>query len=344
MELKGLSREEVAGLLAIEDERKLLEVFKAAGETKEKIFGKEISIFAPIYLTNECVNNCLYCGFRVDNRELKRKTLSLDEILKEARVLSEQGHRRVILVSAENPKLAGAERMAEIIDTVYNETALKTITVNIAPLSRDDFRVLSTSKIWAYQSFQETYSEDQYKKLHPKLKKADYQWRVSTMERAFSSGIRHFGMGVLFGLYDYKFEVLALYDHIVDLKGRFGVYPYNISVPRLRPAIGAILRKPPYPVSDSDFKKIAAVLRLAFPTLHIALSTRESPHLRDEMVMMGITQMSAGSKTSPGGYTAPGSDYDKSQFAVDDTRTIKKVISDLKRLGLTPQVDYEVDK
>ena len=342
--MPGISRKEVEELLAVEDETRLAELFRAAGETKEKVFGKDISIFAPIYLTNECVNNCLYCGFRVDNRELKRKTLSLDEILKEAHVLGQQGHRRVILVSAENPRLAGAENIAAIAAAVYDNTALKTITVNMAPLSAEDFKILAASKVWAYQSFQETYSEDQYKKLHSKLKKADYQWRISTMDRAVSSGIIHFGMGVLFGLYDYKFEVLSLFDHIVRLNEKFGVYPYNISVPRLRPAIGALLQTPPYPVSDTDLKKAVAVLRLAFPAIHIALSTREPPRLRDEMAKIGITQMSAGSKTSPGGYTASGTDYDRSQFAIDDTRTIDEVIADLRRMGLIPRVDHEADK
>lgn len=342
--MQGISRKEVAELLAVDEETELNELFRKAGETKEKFFGKSISIFAPIYLTNECVNNCLYCGFRVDNKELKRKTLSLDEILEEALVLSRQGHRRVILVSAENPRLAGAGNIAAIAEAVYNNTALKTITVNMAPLSAEDFKILAASKVWAYQSFQETYSEDQYKNLHPKLKKADYQWRISTMERAVSSGIKHFGMGVLFGLYDYKFEVLALFDHIARLNKEFGVYPYNISVPRLRPAIGALLQKPPYPVSDTDLKKIVAVLRLAFPAIHIALSTREPSRLRDEMVKIGVSQMSAGSKTSPGGYTASGPDYDSSQFAIDDTRTIEEVITDLKGIGLAPRLDCEADK
>ncbi len=342
--MPGISRKEVAELLAVDEETELNELFSKAGETKERFFGKDISIFAPIYITNECVNNCLYCGFRVDNRELKRKTLSLDEILKEAHILEQQGHKRVILVSAENPRLASAEKIAAIAEAVYNNTALKMITVNMAPLSEAGFKVLAASKVWAYQSFQETYSEDQYKKLHPKLNKADYKRRISAMERAVSSGIKHFGMGVLFGLYDYKFEVLALFDHIVRLNEKLGVYPYNISVPRLRPAIGALLQKPPYPVSDTDFKKIVAILRLAFPAVHIALSTREPSRLRDEMVKMGITQMSAGSKTSPGGYTASGPDYDSSQFSIDDTRTVGEVIADLKGLGLVPRLYCEAGK
>lgn len=342
--LKGLSKDEIAGLLSVEDESALSEISKAAGEVKEEVFGKRISIFAPIYLTNECINNCLYCGFRVDNRLLKRRTLSLDEILKEAEVLSQQGHKRVLLVSAENSKEASAERVAEIVEAIYEKTPLKTISVNMAPLSEEDFKILNKSKIWAYQSFQETYSKSQYKKLHPKAKKADYDWRISTMERALSSGIRHIGMGFLFGLYDYKFEVLALVDHINSLKEKFGIYPYNISVPRLRPAIGAVLTEAPYPVSDIEFKKIVSILRLALPTVEIALSTRETKELRDEMAMIGVTQMSAGSRTSPGGYTAPEFEYDKSQFAVEDTRTINEVIRDLNNLGLIPEVDYEAVK
>lgn len=339
--LNGLPKDEIAGLLAVEDEPALSEISKAAGEVKEKVFGKRISIFAPIYLTNECINNCLYCGFRVDNRLLKRRTLSLDEILKEAEVLSEQGHKRVLLVSAENPKEASAEKVAEIVDAVYENTPLKTISVNMAPLSEEDFKILSKSKMWAYQSFQETYSKSQYKKLHPKVKKADFNWRISTMERALSSGIRHIGMGFLFGLYDYRFEVLALVDHIKNLKEKFDIYPYNISIPRLRPAIGAVLTEAPYPVSDMEFKKIVAILRLALPSVEIALSTRETKELRNEMVKLGVTQMSAGSRTSPGGYTAPEFEYDKSQFAIEDTRTIDEVIRDLNGLGLIPEVDYE---
>ncbi len=340
-DLNGLSRNEVAQLLSVEDEATLSELFKTAGEAKEKLFGNKISIFAPLYLTNECVNNCLYCGFRVDNKLLKRRTLSLDEILTEAEVLSKQGHKRVVLVSAENPKEASAKRVAEIIDAIYEKAALKTISVNMAPLSEEDFKILSKSKVWAYQSFQETYSPVQYKKLHPKVKKADYDWRISTMERALSSGIRHIGMGVLFGLYDYKFEVLALLDHIDDLKKKFGVYPYNISVPRLRPALGAVLTQAPYPVSDGELKKIVAILRLALPTVEIALSTREAKDLRDETARIGITQMSAGSRTSPGGYTAPELEYDKSQFSIEDTRTIDEIVQDLNKLGVVAEVAYE---
>ncbi|MFH1778556.1 MAG: [FeFe] hydrogenase H-cluster radical SAM maturase HydG [Candidatus Omnitrophota bacterium] len=342
--LNGLSKDEIAQLLSVDDGLTLSEILKAADEVKEQVFGKRISIFAPIYLTNECINNCLYCGFRVDNRLLKRRTLSLDEILKEAGVLSEQGHKRVLLVSAENPREASAELVAEIVDAIYERTILKTISVNMAPLSCEDFKILSNSKIWAYQSFQETYSESQYKKLHPKGKKADFNWRISTMDRALFSGIKHIGMGFLFGLYDYRFEVLALVDHINSLKEKFGVYPYNISIPRLRPALGAVLTEAPYPVSDSEFKKITAILRLALPSVEIALSTRETKELRNEMVKIGVTQMSAGSRTSPGGYTAPEFEYDKSQFAIEDIRTIDEVIRDLNNLGLIPEVDYEAVK
>ncbi len=341
-DLKGLSKDEVAGLLSLEDEADLSEIFNIANRIKERIFGKKISIFAPLYLTNDCINNCLYCGFRVDNMALTRKTLSPDEILKEARVLSDQGHKRVILVSAENPKLAGVERVTDIINMIYREAALKTITVNMAPLSSQDFMILSKSKIWAYQSFQETYSPDQYHKMHPKAKKADYRWRISTMDRALSSGIKHIGVGVLFGLYDYKYEVLALYDHIKDLKARFGAYPYNISIPRLRPALGAVLKEAPYPVSDLEFKKITAVLRIAFPSVNIALSTREPKGLRDEMAKLGVTQMSAGSRTSPGGYTAIDEDFDRSQFEIEDRRSLNEVVSDLRNMGLVPQIDSEV--
>lgn len=342
--LKGLYRDEIFELLSVEDEPTLSEIFKAAGEVKEKVFGKRISIFAPLYLTNECINNCLYCGFRVDNKLLKRRTLSIDEILKEAEVLSQQGHKRVLLVSAENPKEASAERVAEIVDAIYERTPLKTISVNMAPLSIEDFKILSTSKIWAYQSFQETYSTAQYKKLHPKVKKADFEWRISTMDRALAAGVKHIGMGVLFGLYDYQFEVLALVEHINNLKEEYNIYPYNISIPRLRPALGAVLIEAPYPVSDEEFKKIVAILRLAVPKIEIALSTRETKELRDEMVKIGITQMSAGSRTSPGGYSAPEFEYDKSQFAVEDTRTLDEVVRDLKIKGFVPEINYEAVK
>lgn len=338
--LNGLSNGEAVQLLSVEEAAALSELFKTAGEIKEEVFGKRISIFAPLYLTNECVNNCFYCGFRVDNRLLERRTLSSDDILKEAGVLSEQGHKRVLLVCAENPEEASAKKIGEIIDAIYERTPLKAISVNMAPLTSEDFKILSRSRIWAYQSFQETYSKSQYKKFHPRAKKADYEWRISTMERALSSGIEHIGMGVLFGLYDYKFEVLALLDHIRGLKAKFGVYPYNISVPRLRPALGAALKQSPYPVSDDELKKVVAILRLALPTVEISLSTRETKELRDEMANIGVTQMSAGSRTSPGGYTASGLECDKSQFSIEDTRTIDEVIRDLKTKGLIPQVDY----
>jgi len=336
-ELKGLSLEEAAILLQAEDKDVLAELLLTARWVKEAIYGKRLVIFAPLYLTNECVNNCLYCAFRKDNKTLVRKTLSLVEIRKEVEVLLDRGHKRILLVAGES---GGVDYVEKAIETVYTTKKgrgeIRRVNVNVAPLSVDDFRRLKAQGIGTYQLFQETYHFETYKMVHPSGPKADFLWRLYAMDRAQEAGIDDVGIGVLFGLYDFKFEVLALLMHAAHLEEKFGVGPHTISVPRLKPAQGAPLSfNPPSPVSDSDFKKLVAILRLAVPYTGMILSTREPPSLRNELFTLGISQISAGSRTSPGGYSAENS-HSAEQFSLYDHRTQAEVVRDVCRQGLLP--------
>jgi 2-iminoacetate synthase len=341
LELKGLTLYETAGLLEIEDPNLLEEIFSTARAVKQKIYGNRIVLFAPLYITNECKNNCLYCAFRRDNKSLERRTLTFEEITREAEILEGMGHKRLLLVFGENPKI-DINYIVKSIETVYKTKngrgEIRRINVNIAPLKIEDFRELKQAKIGTYQLFQETYHRKTYEYVHPSGPKSNYDWRITAFDRAISAGIDDVGIGVLFGLYDYKFEVLALLEHADYLEKRFGVGPHTISVPRIRPALNAPLAiKPPYPVSDTDFKKLVAVLRLSVPYTGIILSTRETASLRDELVSLGVSQISAGSCTYPGAYKEKISHNQKTeQFRIEDTRTLDEVVYDLTKSGWIP--------
>lgn len=339
---QGLLPEETAILLQCDDKDLVGQIFQTARKVKEKIYGKRVVLFAPLYVTNECVNNCLYCGFRKDNTGLTRKTLSLPELAEEVAILENMGHKRILMVFGEHPKYANIDFIEQAIDRAYSvKTAkgeIRRINVNLAPLSFEDFKRLKAAKIGTYQAFQETYHRETYKKMHPSGKKADYEWRLSAFDRAQRAGIDDLGAGVLFGLYDYKFEVLALLFHSMHLEKEYGSGPHTISVPRLEPALNApAANQPPHPVSDDEFKKLVAIIRLAVPYTGMILSTREPAELRDELVGLGISQLSAGSRTYPGGYKDQLARVEvEEQFQIEDTRPLDQVIYDLCEKGCLP--------
>ncbi len=341
--LQGLDAAEAALLMNVEDPALLAELFETARTVKETIYGKRLVIFAPLYISNLCNNECLYCAFRTENREIKRRFLSQQEIREETRALVEQGHKRILLVAGESYPEEGLGYILKAIDTIYKTKSghgeIRRVNVNIAPLALDEFKALKEAKIGTYQLFQETYHRDMYKTLHLKGKKTDYSWRVTAPDRAMEAGIDDVGIGVLFGLYDWKYEILALLQHIRHLEETFGMGPHTISVPRLEPALGSpFATSSPYRVSDEDFLKLVAILRCAVPYTGIIMTTRETPEIRRQTFALGVSQISAGSRTDPGGYTdAEGSRGDSGgQFQLGDHRPLDEVIRDITRLGYMP--------
>jgi len=336
--LQGLDMEEVAYLIKVCGRADLAQIYKTASFVKEKIYGRRIVLFAPLYLTNECVNNCLYCGFRAANKKLQRRSLKINEAVEQARILEACGHKRVLLVCGETRRRASAREISRFVKAIYSRTGIRIMHVNAAPFSVEDFRVLKKSGIGVYQIFQETYHQETYAKMHPSGHKRDYLWRLDAMDRAIEAGIGDVGIGVLFGLYDWRFELLAIMEHIRHLEEKFGFGPHTISIPRLRPAVGAVLKKTPYPVSDEELKRIVAIMRLAVPYTGIVLSTREEAGLRNKALALGVSQISAGSRTSPGGYRKEKLEKNKAQFSIDDTRSLREVISDIIKLGYLPSL------
>lgn len=337
-ELKGISFEEAERLLMVEDDEQLQSILDVARYIKEEIYGRRLVLFAPLYVSNMCNNECLYCAFRRSNSSIPRRTLTLDEIRQETIALVKEGHKRVLLVSGEGLGESALEYSLKAIETIYSvhegNGEIRRININIAPLSVESFRRLKAAGIGTYQLFQETYHYDTYKKMHPTGPKSDYVNHLTAMDRAMEGGIDDVGVGILFGLHDYRFEIMALLQHIRHLENKFGVGPHTISIPRLEPATGSdIAANPPYPVSDKDFKKIIAILRITVPYTGMILSTREDSHMRTEALSLGISQISAGSKTNPGGY----SDSDAlEQFSLGDHRTLDEVIYDIVQHGYIP--------
>jgi 2-iminoacetate synthase len=338
--LRGLDGEDMAVLMGVSDPDLLGELFHAARRTKEAIYGKRLVIFAPLYISNLCANECLYCAFRARNAEVKRRALSQEEIAEEVRHLIRQGHKRVLLVAGESYPKEGLDYVLRSIGTVYSTTEgpgeIRRVNVNVAPLSAEEFVRLKGAGIGTYQLFQETYHRETYAAVHLRGKKTDYDWRVTCMDRAMEAGIDDVGIGVLFGLFDWRFELLALMQHIRHLEAAYGVGPHTISVPRLEPATGSQMAShPPQAVSDVDFRKIVAILRLAVPYTGIIMSTRESARMRQESFALGVSQISAGSRTNPGGYATEQHD-DEAQFSLGDHRPLDTVIKDVAELDYIP--------
>lgn len=339
---EGLTPSETAVLLQCDDPEVKNLLFAAAHEVKLKIYGKRLVFFAPLYISNYCINNCTYCGYRRSNTIVRRR-LDFHEIENEIIALEAMGHKRLALETGEDPENCPLEYVLDAIKKIYevkNKTgSIRRVNVNIAATTVEEYRKLKEAGIGTYILFQETYHRETYKKMHPSGPKRDYDWHTTAMDRAMEGGIDDVGFGVLFGLYDYKFEVLALLLHSLHLEERFGVGCHTISVPRIRPATGITLETFPYLVSDEDFKKVVAIIRLAVPYTGMILSTREKPEFRDQIIELGISQLSAGSCTGVGGYHK---DIEKKpeetvgQFQVEDHRTTDEVLRSVCESGYIP--------
>lgn len=340
-EMKGLNLQEVAVLTGISDPIQLHELFETANHIKDTIYGKRLVLFAPLYISNLCANECTYCAFRAKNKAIVRRSLSQNEIEHETELLIKQGHKRVLLVAGESYPKQGFQYVLDAVQSVYrarySDAEIRRVNVNVAPLSADEFKLLKAEKIGTYQLFQETYHHQTYKNVHLGGKKRDYDWRISALHRAMEAGIDDVGIGVLFGLFDYRFELLAMMQHIAELERVFGVGPHTISVPRMEPATGSdVASHPPFPVSDLEFRKIVAILRLAVPYTGIIMSTRETAKMRSETFALGVSQISAGSRTNPGGYEEGVDDDVSGQFCLGDHRPLDEVIRDVAQMGYVP--------
>jgi len=336
-----LEPEEVATLLNVEDPELLEEIFHAARTLKERVYGNRIVLFAPLYIGNDCVNDCLYCGFRSSNKEVYRKTLTFDELKNEVRALVSNGHKRLIVVYGEHPRYSPefiAETIRIIYDTKVGHGEIRRVNVNAAPQTVEGYKIIKDAGIGTFQIFQETYHQGTYKQLHPRGPKSNYAWRLYGLDRAMLAGIDDVGIGALFGLFDWKYEVMGLIYHTIHLEERFGVGPHTISFPRIEPAVGSdISYNPPHRVSDGDFKKIVAIIRLAVPYTGMILTAREPAELRKEVLRMGVSQIDGGSSIGIGSYSQNDPEkIKKSQFILGDNRTLEEVIQDLLKEGYIP--------
>lgn len=327
--LQGLELEELAALLWVDEPELIEEIYTVARKIKETIYGKRLVFFAPLYVSDYCVNNCRYCAYKRDNRYPRRR-LTMDELKEEVMAIEAMGHKRIALEAGEDPVNCPLEYIIEAMDTIYRTRSgngsIRRINVNIAATSVEDYQKLKAADIGTYVLFQETYHRDTYRAVHDGPK-ADYDWHTTAMDRAIQGGIDDVGIGVLYGLYDWRFETVALLAHAKHLDRTYGIGPHTISFPRLRPAAGVSLETFPYLVSDEDFKRIVACLRLAVPYTGMILSTRESPRFREEVIALGISQISAGSCTGVGEYSKP--EHDTPQFEVSDHRNLDEMIREL---------------
>ncbi len=332
-----LTLEQTAVLLNAPDMEPIL---NAARELKRQVYGERIVIFAPLYIGNDCVNTCLYCGFRADNREAVRRTLEMKEIEAEVRGLERTGQKRLILVYGEHPRY-DADYIADTVRTVYGVREdggrINRVNINAAPLSVDGFRTVKEAGIGTYQIFQETYDPEVYKKFHGRGPKSDYAWRLTAFDRAMEAGIDDVGMGVLFGLGDWRFEVLAMVRHTNHLEACFNVGPHTISFPRIQNASG-IARDMLKPVADDDFVRLVAVLRLAVPYAGLILTAREPHALRRRLIEFGVSQIDAGTNLEIGGYSASREkqSLEREQFELSDTRTLAETVDELIGQGQIP--------
>lgn len=336
--LCGLEPQEASYLLQCYNNQSIEEVLDLSRKIKENIYGKRIVFFAPLYITNYCKNNCLYCGFNSSNHKITRKRLSQNELIAEVKTLIDMGVKRILMVASEDP-LMNIDSFCEAIDLCYAQKTekgeIRRINVNIAPLTKEGFTKLKQVHIGTYQVFQETYNKKAYDTYHKSGPKKDFKFRYEAPFRAIEAGIDDIGMGVLFGLSDPVAEVKSLLEHILEMKNRYNIGPHTISVPRIKPALGSDLSfLPPYIVDDDFFAYIIAILRISVPYTGIILSTRETQSLRNQLFEIGVSQISAYSSTSPGGYS--NRDDKGEQFSISDKRNIKDVIFSLVSKDLLP--------
>jgi 2-iminoacetate synthase len=335
-DIGGLCLDDAASLLMVEEPGMLTRLYAEANSVKETVFGPRVVLFAPLYLSNHCSNDCLYCGFRRSNKDAVRRTLDVDEAVGQAGLLASRGFKRLLLVAGEHPGKNGLDYLVEVAHAIYDKTDIRILHVNCAPLDVEGFIRLKAAGYGVYQCFQETYHPDTYAVMHPSGRKREFGFRLSAMDRALDAGFGDVGIGALLGLYDYRFDVLATIAHSQHLEERFGAAAHTISVPRLRPAAGWRLDGAPSPVSDDDFRKIVAVYRLAVPYAGVVVSTREPEAIREAVLDGGASQISAGSSTEPGGYS--GRHESAAQFSVTDTRGLIEMMEVIAARGLLPSL------
>lgn len=338
---EGISDEEAAILLSIKDENLLEEMYTVSKKIKEKIYGKRIVMFAPLYISNYCVNNCRYCGYKHCNDELFRKKLNSEELIAEVKALEKLGHKRIALEAGEDPINCSIDYVLDCIKDIYSikfkNGSIRRINVNIAATTVENYRKLKEAEIGTYILFQESYHKPTYEYFHLQGPKKDYEYHTTAMFRAREAGIDDVGIGVLYGLYDYKYETIAMIRYANELEKVTGVGPHTISVPRLRPAENVSLENYPHLVEDKNFKKLVAVLRLAVPYTGLIISTREEAGFRDEIIDIGISQVSSGSCTGVGGYSEREKNIDeKPQFELGDNRSPMEMLKSLIESGYIP--------
>ena len=338
---KGLSHREAIVLLNCENQEKNEEIFKLANEIKQDFYGNRIVLFAPLYLSNYCVNGCVYCPYHAKNKHIARKKLTQEEIKREVIALQDMGHKRLAIESGEDPINNPIEYILESIKTIYSvkhkNGAIRRVNVNIAATTVENYRKLHEAGIGTYILFQETYNKKSYEELHPTGPKHNYKYHTEAMDRAMQGGIDDVGLGVLFGLESYKYEFTALLMHAEHLEAAFGVGPHTISVPRIRKADDIDPEAFDNGIDDDIFAKIVACIRIAVPYTGMIVSTRESEKCRERLLHLGVSQVSGGSKTSVGGYFNPMPENENSaQFDVEDRRPLDEVIRWLMKLGYLP--------
>ncbi|MCM1267823.1 MAG: [FeFe] hydrogenase H-cluster radical SAM maturase HydG [Bacteroidales bacterium] len=336
----GLSHREASVLLACEDKEILEEIYALAEEIKLAYYGNRIVIFAPLYLSNYCVNGCVYCPYHMKNQHIPRKKLTQEEIREEVIALQDMGHKRLAIESGEDPKNNPIEYILECIKTIYSiqhkNGAIRRVNVNIAATTVEEYRMLKEAGIGTYILFQETYHKESYLKLHPTGPKHDYDYHTEAMDRAMEGGIDDVGLGVLFGLELYKYEFAGLLMHAEHLEAVHGVGPHTISVPRIKRADDIDPSAFDNGIDDETFAKICALIRIAVPYTGMIISTRESQAVRDKVIRLGVSQISGASRTSVGGYAEEERPTDTEQFNVSDQRTLDEVIRWLMDLGYIP--------
>ncbi|KAG2501619.1 hypothetical protein HYH03_000124 [Edaphochlamys debaryana] len=349
--VQGLTLDECATLLNVDSNNAELmhEIFDTALAIKNRIYGNRVVLFAPLYIANHCVNSCTYCAFRAANKNMDRSVLTDEDLRQEVAALQLQGHRRLLVLTGESPKYSFDQFLhaVDVIANVHTEPcgSIRRINVEIPPLSVSDMRRLKeTDKVGTFVLFQESYHRGTFKKMHPTGPKSDFDYRVLTQDRAMRAGLDDVGIGALFGLYDYRYEVCAMLKHAEHLEKEYNAGPHTISVPRMRPADGSELSlAPPYPVNDADFKKLVAVIRIAVPYTGMILSTRETPEMRSHLLRCGMSQISAGSRTDVGSYhkdhtAETDSNLGKlaGQFSLMDHRPMDKIVDWLLQEGYVP--------
>lgn len=338
---KGLSHREAAVLLDCDIEEKNREIYALAEQIKKDIYGNRIVMFAPLYLSNYCVNGCLYCPYHLKNKHIARKKLTQEDIVREVTALQDMGHKRLAIEAGEDPVNNPIEYILESIRTIYSirhkNGAIRRVNVNIAATTVENYKKLKEAGIGTYILFQETYHKESYEQLHPTGPKHNYAYHTEAMDRAMEGGIDDVGLGVLYGLELYRYEFTGLLMHAEHLEAKFGVGPHTISVPRIRHADDIDADSFDNGIDDDTFAKLVACIRIAVPYTGMIVSTRESQKCRERVLHLGVSQISGGSKTSVGGYDTPEPEDESSeQFDVEDKRTLDEVVNWLMRMGYIP--------